>query len=63
MDLTWSGATGSNVDIYRDGGLEYTVANSGGFTDQTGNKGGRTYDYRVCEAGTANCSDVESITF
>ena len=63
VDLSWSGATTANVDIYRDGGLLATVADTGAYTDATNNKGGRTYDYQLCEAGTANCSDVESVTF
>lgn len=63
IDLDWSGTTGSDVDIYRDGGLLVTVSDTGAYTDSTTNKGGRTYNYQVCEAGTASCSAVESVTF
>jgi hypothetical protein len=63
IDLTWSGATSGNVDIYRDGGAPTTVANDGEHTDETGNKGSRTYSYQVCEAASSACSDIEFISF
>jgi len=63
VDLDWSGTTIENIDIYRDGGLYETVADTGAYTDQTDNKGVRSYEYQVCEAGTANCSAVQSVSF
>ncbi|MFT5372954.1 MAG: serine protease [Lysobacterales bacterium] len=63
IDLEWTGTITSNVDIFRDGGLLITVPNIGSYTDSTSNKGGRAYTYQVCEAGTSNCSAVESVTF
>ena len=63
VDLSWSGTTTTNVEIYRDGGLLNTVSDSGAYTDNTGNKGGRTYTYQVCEVGTGDCSLLESIVF
>jgi PKD repeat protein len=63
VDLSWGGTTAASVEIYRDGPLLVTVANTGAYTDRTGNKGGRTYDYQVCEAGTAICSAVVSVTY
>jgi titin len=63
IDLNWTGSTTGNVDIYRDGGLLTTITDDGSHTDNTSNKGGRSYTYQVCEAGTANCSAVESVVF
>jgi PKD repeat protein len=63
IDLSWSGTTTSSVEIYRDGGLLITVPDSGSYTDNTSNKGARSYTYKVCQAGTSNCSAVESIVF
>jgi hypothetical protein len=67
VDLTWSGADGgvaNTVDIRRDGGLLVNTANDGSYTDSTGNNGGRTYRYQVCESGsTTMCSAEQSITF
>lgn len=53
--LTWSGATTTNVDVYRNGAKIKTVANSGSTTDS--GKGGTSFTYRVCEAGTSVCSN------
>jgi predicted phage tail protein len=63
IDLAWSGTTTSNVDIYRDNIVLTTVSDTGSYRDNTNNKGGRTYTYKVCEEDTDNCSAVESITF
>jgi len=63
VDLLWSGVTTSNVDIFRDASLLTTVSDSGAYTDNTGNKGGRTYVYQVCHAGSSTCSAEVSITF
>ncbi|NND45043.1 MAG: DNRLRE domain-containing protein [Xanthomonadales bacterium] len=63
VDLSWSGTTAATVDVFRDGQLVANVPDTGAYTDNTGNKGGRSYDYQVCEGGTANCSDIVSIAF
>lgn len=55
-DLTWSGATSSDVDVHRDGQVVATTANDGFHTDDTGQKGGASHTYQVCEAGTNVCS-------
>ncbi len=63
VDLVWQGAT-TNVDIVRD---DSTVAsdidNTGSYTDNTGNKGGGSYTYQVCEAGTQICSAQVTAAF
>jgi len=53
VDLTWDGATSSDVDVYRDGFLITTTSNDGGSIDRTGQRGGGLYTYEVCEAGTS----------
>ncbi len=63
VDLTWSGATSTSVDIYRDGSVVATTANDGEYTDATNNRGGATYTYQVCEAGTSTCSDTVNVVF
>ena len=57
-DLTWTGATTVNVDIYRDNVLLLTTLNDGAHTDAIANN---TYVYRVCEAGTQICSNSVSV--
>ncbi len=58
VDLSWSGATSADIDVYRVGVLLATVANTGAHADtiRRGSiRGNRTY--RVCEAGTRTCSN------
>jgi subtilisin family serine protease len=62
-DLAWSGAASTNVDVYRNGTLIATTANDGAFTDNIGARGGGSYTYQVCEAGTATCSNIVTVTF
>jgi subtilisin family serine protease len=63
IDLSWNGATSTDVDVYRNSNFLVTTANDGAYTDATGNKGGGSYDYQVCEAGTGTCSNVVTVTF
>jgi subtilisin family serine protease len=60
-DLSWSGATSTSVDIYRNGSLRTTTANDGFHTDFIGRSSG-TFTYKVCEAGTTICSPEASVT-
>ena len=62
-DLEWSGTNIAQVDVYRDLHLVANVPNSGGYTDNIGRKGNGSYSYKVCDQGTANCSDAVTITF
>ena len=61
--LTWSGASSSDIDIYRDSVLIVTTANDGSYTDSTGETGRARYTYRVCEAGTQTCSNNARVSF
>jgi hypothetical protein len=64
VDLSWNGASSNNIDIYRNGVLITTVPNIPGFyTDQIGARGKGTYTYRVCNAGTQNCSNQITVRF
>ena len=62
-DLTWSGATSTSVDIFRNG-IRITTVNGTTYTDNIGSRGGNaSYTYRVCEAGTTTCSNQITINF
>jgi hypothetical protein len=64
VDLSWNGATSNNIDVYRNGVLIATVPNTPGFyTDHIGVRGKGTYTYRVCDAGTQNCSNQVTVRF
>lgn len=62
-DLTWAGATATDVDVYRDGTVITTTPNDGAHTDRTNFKGGGSLTYRICEAGTATCSNEVTVNF
>jgi PKD repeat protein len=63
MTLSWSGATGAMVDVYRNGALIKTTENDGHYTNTRSFQGAITYIYKVCEAGTATCSNEATVTF
>jgi hypothetical protein len=62
-DLSWNGATGTNVDIFRDNVLIATVANNGSYTDNIGQKGKGSYVYKVCETDGSACSNEVTVSF
>ncbi|MHC5212527.1 MAG: zinc metalloprotease [Planctomycetota bacterium] len=62
VDLSWSGAGGSQVEVYRDGNLITTTANDGFYTDLTGQKGSQTFTYQVCETGGGACSNPVTVS-
>jgi len=64
VDLTWSGATSPSVDVFRNTTKVATVANGGSYTDPINARGGGSYTYQVCEAGsTTACSNAVTVTF
>jgi PKD repeat protein len=67
VDLTWDGfaVTVTDVDIYRDNMMTplITTANDGLHPDPIGVKGGGSYVYKICEAGSSNCSDTVTVVF
>ena len=63
VDLSWAGATTASVDIYRNGSIVATTQNDGQYTDTIGGKGGGSYTYQVCEAGTSTCSVESNVLF
>lgn len=62
-DLSWSGATSTNVDVFRDNVKITTTPNDGFHTDNIDNRGGGSYTYRVCETNTTTCSNNVTISF
>jgi vibriolysin len=53
VNLTWTGATTTNVDIYRDADLIATPTNDGSYKDNTG---ANDDVYWLCETNASNCS-------
>src|SRR5262249_46756477 len=60
--LSWTGATSSTIDVFRDGVLVATVPNTGVDIDSTGDTGRARYTYDVCESGTSACSNDVRVT-
>ncbi len=64
VDLTWSPVTSANIDIYRNGVVIVTVPNTGAYKDFIGVRvGNARYIYKVCDAGTQNCSNQVTVRF
>ena len=64
VDLTWSPVTSANIDIYRNGVVIATGPNNRTYKDFIGVRGGNArYIYKVCEAGTQNCSNEVTVRF
>ncbi len=59
--LSWSGAAGSTVDIYRNGVKQANTANDGSWAQRLSFRG--TYRYKVCNTGTTSCSAEASVTY
>ena len=64
VDLSWTGATSANIDIYRDGVVIATAPNNETYKDFIGVRGGNArYIYKVCDASTQNCSNQVTVRF
>lgn len=61
VSLTWSGATGSNVVIDRNGTTIATTANDGSYKDSPSGSG--SFSYTVCETDASSCSNTVTVTF
>jgi hypothetical protein len=56
IDLTWSGAPGSTVDLYRNGVKLANTANDGTYRDVITVSGTGATTYKVCGTGSTTCS-------
>ncbi|MDQ3286956.1 MAG: S8 family serine peptidase [Pseudomonadota bacterium] len=63
FSLAWSGGD-VTVDIYRDSSkVGSSVSNSGSYTDSVRTSGSGTFSYKVCNAGTTDCSANASVGY
>jgi subtilisin family serine protease len=56
VNLSWSGATTANVEVYRNGAFLGLKPNSGAYRDRF-NSVGSSFTYVVCDEGGARCSN------
>ena len=61
VDLRWTGTT-DTVDLYRDDQLIDTVDNNGRYRDRF-NSQATSISYKICLAGSANCSAELTVNF
>ncbi len=61
-NLSWKGTSAASVDVFRNGSRIATTSNTGSYTDTLGKARG-SFTYKVCEAGTATCSNTATVTF
>jgi subtilisin family serine protease len=66
VDLTWTDPSkaSNSLDVYRNSRLVANTPNDGSMTDPIGVKGGGSYTYQLCPAGTTTtCSNTVTVTF
>jgi hypothetical protein len=65
VNLAWSGVSGVNVDLYRNGVKALSTLNDGKHMDYPGTQypASATHAYRVCVTGTATCTNIASVSF
>ncbi|MCY7296800.1 hypothetical protein [Alteromonas sp. a30] len=64
VEIIWKGAKSRLIDIYREGQLISTTANSGNFIDSLNSKSkGVSYTYEICEANTNHCANLVTFSF
>jgi len=63
VDLIWQGTSATSMDVWRGGVRIANTPNDGSHTDQIAGKGGGTFVYKVCSAGTTTCSGSVSVSF
>lgn len=61
IELAWTGLSGEQVNIRRDGVQIKTVSNTEAYTDSV--KKGGTYNYQVCEISGGACTPTVSVSF
>lgn len=62
VDLTWAGASGESVSIYRDGVMIKTTDNDARYRDRFTNAPA-SVEYKICETSTSLCSDPVTAQF
>jgi thermitase len=63
MVLRWSGATSARIDIHRNGAVVSDTPNDGRQTVNRKYSSPATYVMKVCESGTAICSNEVTLVF
>lgn len=62
VELTWAGASGAGVELWRDGALLAITANDGYEIDAPSGRGKAVYTYEICEVD-GRCSPPATVSF
>jgi hypothetical protein len=63
LDLVWSGARGTDVDLYLNDRFRRTAVNKGTATITLPISTATSYKLKVCETGSTTCSNVATVQF
>jgi PKD repeat protein len=63
VTLSWSGATGTTVNVYRNGNFLRQEANDGRYINSRALPGVSKVRFQICEVGTSVCSNEASLVF
>ena len=63
VQLSWSGAVSSQVDIFRDGDLLTTTQNDGEYTDNKLPKRSKSASYQLCQINSLACTAEINVRF
>jgi hypothetical protein len=63
VNLSWSGAVSTTVDVYRNNAFLVNTQNDGAYTDTINGAGHGSFTYQVCNANTQTCSNQATVTF
>ena len=63
MTLDWTGATGANVDVYRNGAFLNLQVNDGHYTNTRSLPGSPSYTYKLCQTGSTVSSNEATVIF
>ncbi|HYF40045.1 MAG TPA: chitinase N-terminal domain-containing protein, partial [Gemmatimonadales bacterium] len=61
IDLVWSGARGTSVDLYLNDRFRRTSTNNGRTTLTISSPTATSYRVKVCETGSTVCSNVATV--
>jgi hypothetical protein len=62
LRLSWTGAAGATVDVYRNDVLRESTRNDGKYIRAPQFRGTTAYEYRICEQGSSICSNTVTAT-
>jgi PKD repeat protein len=63
VSLTWAGAQGQSIDVYRNGDVHTSTPNDGKHDVNRNYTQPITYVFKVCEAATTICSNEVTVVF